>query len=316
MVPVHQQQQLSACSRGMKKHELPRGCMARPKTGRNELPCGCMAPPKTGKHELLHGCMARPKTGEHEPPRRCMARPKTGKHELPRRCMACPKQGSMNCPAGAWHVQRQGRLLQKVSTYNCAYQTVHRFKTRFRVCFHQKSTLLHPQHRHNRASQDGRRLYVFGGNDGTHQLNDVYFLELEKLQWSLLSVHVRVFHAHRHAHTLLSLVASLCVPLGASRCVPLGASLCFFLSAPLCVPLGASRCVPLVASLCVPLRASGCVPLGASLCVPLGASLCFFLLCVPSAVLCVPLGASMFSPQLRGTCSCTGADPIDSVWPV
>ena len=40
------------------------------------------------------------------------------------------------------------------------------------------------------ATEDGRRLYVFGGNDGTKALNDVYFLDLEKLQWNLLTVHV------------------------------------------------------------------------------------------------------------------------------
>lgn len=40
------------------------------------------------------------------------------------------------------------------------------------------------------ATEDGRRLYVFGGNDGTKVLNDVNFLELEKLQWSVLPVHV------------------------------------------------------------------------------------------------------------------------------
>ena len=31
---------------------------------------------------------------------------------------------------------------------------------------------------------------MFGGNDGTKVLNDVNFLELEKLQWSVLPVHV------------------------------------------------------------------------------------------------------------------------------
>ena len=41
------------------------------------------------------------------------------------------------------------------------------------------------------ATEDGRRLYVFGGNDGGKALNDVHFLELEKLTWSMLTVHVR-----------------------------------------------------------------------------------------------------------------------------
>lgn len=40
------------------------------------------------------------------------------------------------------------------------------------------------------ATEDGRRLYLFGGSDGAHALNDVYFLELEKLAWCALPVHV------------------------------------------------------------------------------------------------------------------------------
>jgi hypothetical protein len=41
------------------------------------------------------------------------------------------------------------------------------------------------------ATEDGRRLYLFGGSDGSRALNDVYFLELEKLSWTFLPVHVR-----------------------------------------------------------------------------------------------------------------------------
>lgn len=33
------------------------------------------------------------------------------------------------------------------------------------------------------ATEDGRRLYVFGGNDGSKVLNDVHCLEVEKLMW-------------------------------------------------------------------------------------------------------------------------------------
>eukprot|EP00798_Chlamydomonas_sp_ICE-L_P017172 gene17174-23488_t len=36
------------------------------------------------------------------------------------------------------------------------------------------------------ATEDGRRLYIFGGNDGCRTLNDVHFLDLEKLTWSPL----------------------------------------------------------------------------------------------------------------------------------
>lgn len=40
------------------------------------------------------------------------------------------------------------------------------------------------------AAEDGRRLYLFGGSDGSRALNDVFFLELEKLSWTFLPVHV------------------------------------------------------------------------------------------------------------------------------
>lgn len=40
------------------------------------------------------------------------------------------------------------------------------------------------------CTEDGRRLYVFGGNDGARALNDVYFLDMEKLAWNPVPVHV------------------------------------------------------------------------------------------------------------------------------
>lgn len=40
------------------------------------------------------------------------------------------------------------------------------------------------------VTEDGRRLYMFGGNDGTRALNDVYFMEIERLSWGYLPVHV------------------------------------------------------------------------------------------------------------------------------
>lgn len=43
------------------------------------------------------------------------------------------------------------------------------------------------------ATEDGRRLYLFGGNDGTRPLNDVLVLELEKLSWAHVPVHVGVW---------------------------------------------------------------------------------------------------------------------------
>lgn len=39
-------------------------------------------------------------------------------------------------------------------------------------------------------TEDGRRLYLFGGHDGTKALNDVHFMEVEKLAWNPLPVHV------------------------------------------------------------------------------------------------------------------------------
>lgn len=40
------------------------------------------------------------------------------------------------------------------------------------------------------CTEDGRRLYVFGGSDGLRVLNDVHYLDLEKLTWSPVPVHV------------------------------------------------------------------------------------------------------------------------------
>lgn len=45
------------------------------------------------------------------------------------------------------------------------------------------------------ATEDGRRLYLFGGSDGTRSLNDVVFLELEKLSWTYVAVHVSTARA-------------------------------------------------------------------------------------------------------------------------
>uniref|UniRef100_A0A7S0Y9W2 Uncharacterized protein n=1 Tax=Polytomella parva TaxID=51329 RepID=A0A7S0Y9W2_9CHLO len=39
------------------------------------------------------------------------------------------------------------------------------------------------------ATEDGRRLYVFGGFDGYECNNDVHYLDLEKLTWSPMSIH-------------------------------------------------------------------------------------------------------------------------------
>ncbi|KAG2424386.1 hypothetical protein HXX76_014595 [Chlamydomonas incerta] len=40
------------------------------------------------------------------------------------------------------------------------------------------------------CTDDGRRLYVFGGSDGGRCLNDVHYLDLEKLTWSPVAVHM------------------------------------------------------------------------------------------------------------------------------
>lgn len=40
------------------------------------------------------------------------------------------------------------------------------------------------------CTDDGRRLYVFGGHDGFRALNDVHYLDLEKLTWSPVAVHM------------------------------------------------------------------------------------------------------------------------------
>lgn len=37
------------------------------------------------------------------------------------------------------------------------------------------------------ATEEGRRLYIFGGHDGSKLLNDVYYLEVERLMWSPVS---------------------------------------------------------------------------------------------------------------------------------
>lgn len=51
------------------------------------------------------------------------------------------------------------------------------------------------------ASEDGRRIYVFGGNDGTKVLNDVFFLDLERLQWTYVPVHIGVQPEPREGHS-------------------------------------------------------------------------------------------------------------------
>ena len=37
------------------------------------------------------------------------------------------------------------------------------------------------------ASEDGRRLWLFGGNDGTASLNDLHCLDLEARTWTQVS---------------------------------------------------------------------------------------------------------------------------------
>ncbi|GAX74227.1 hypothetical protein CEUSTIGMA_g1676.t1 [Chlamydomonas eustigma] len=50
------------------------------------------------------------------------------------------------------------------------------------------------------ASEDGRRLYLFGGNDGSKALNDVHYLDLEKLHWNAVPVHVGAQPEPREGH--------------------------------------------------------------------------------------------------------------------
>lgn len=50
------------------------------------------------------------------------------------------------------------------------------------------------------ATEDGRRLYVFGGNDGTKAQNDIHYLDLEKLTWSPMPVHIGVQPEPREDH--------------------------------------------------------------------------------------------------------------------
>lgn len=38
------------------------------------------------------------------------------------------------------------------------------------------------------SAEDGRRLWVFGGFEGTRCLNDVYMLEMERLTWSYVNI--------------------------------------------------------------------------------------------------------------------------------
>ncbi|MEW5307774.1 MAG: hypothetical protein WDW38_010526 [Sanguina aurantia] len=63
------------------------------------------------------------------------------------------------------------------------------------------------------ATEDGRRLFVFGGNDGTRNLNDVSFLDLEKLMWNAVPVHVGVAPEPREDH-VSSIVAKYLIVSG------------------------------------------------------------------------------------------------------
>ncbi|KAL6758234.1 hypothetical protein V8C86DRAFT_2601400 [Haematococcus lacustris] len=67
------------------------------------------------------------------------------------------------------------------------------------------------------ATEDGRRLYIFGGNDGERALNDVLFLELEKLSWTLLPVHVGALPEPREDHVACILSKYLIVSGGTTQ---------------------------------------------------------------------------------------------------
>lgn len=55
------------------------------------------------------------------------------------------------------------------------------------------------------VTEDGRRLYLFGGNDGSRALNDVHFMEIERLSWGCLQVHVSG-GCHVQTHTCVSVL--------------------------------------------------------------------------------------------------------------
>mmetsp|Transcript_17491 Transcript_17491/g.44035 ORF Transcript_17491/g.44035 Transcript_17491/m.44035 type:complete len:628 (-) Transcript_17491:2367-4250(-) len=67
------------------------------------------------------------------------------------------------------------------------------------------------------ATEDGRRLYLFGGSDGERALNDVYFLELEKLSWTALPVHVGAPPEPREDHAAAIVSKYLIVSGGAAQ---------------------------------------------------------------------------------------------------
>ena len=66
------------------------------------------------------------------------------------------------------------------------------------------------------ASENGRRLYVYGGSDGNRSLGDVYVLEAERFQWSLVSV-IGPLPPAREGHTAVMLSSYMVVTGGMSR---------------------------------------------------------------------------------------------------
>lgn len=47
------------------------------------------------------------------------------------------------------------------------------------------------------ASEDGRRLWLFGGNAGGGSLNDLHFMDLETHTWTQV-LHAAICPIHRH----------------------------------------------------------------------------------------------------------------------
>jgi hypothetical protein len=70
------------------------------------------------------------------------------------------------------------------------------------------------------ASENGRKMYIFGGSDGVRSMNDVYVLEVERFTWSVVGITGGVPES-REGHTAI-MASSFMVVSGGMSLLPDG----------------------------------------------------------------------------------------------